>query len=413
MPFDLDLYPAGSRLVDGELYLGGCPASAIAAAYGTPALVVSEDALRARAREYLTAFTARHSDSRVYFASKAFAAVSIERILASEGIGCDVVSVGELAIARAAGMDPARMVLHGNAKSDDDVRAALDAGVGHVVVDGPDDVDRLARLAVIPQPVLLRVTPGIDADTHEAMATGHYASKFGVPVDRAADMIARIEAEPMLRMDGLHAHIGSAITALDQFRAAVAALATLGRWPVYDLGGGLGVPYTSGDPWVSVDAYADAVVGAVHEHLGRDVTLIVEPGRSMVAQSVVTLYTVTTVKHGDRTHVAVDGGMGENLEYALYGQRFQPSTLGRSGPEVTVDLVGRHCETGDIVVPAASMVLPRVGDLVALPVTGAYTYSMSNNYNAALRPPVVFCSAGKARLGIRRETVEDLMRREC
>lgn len=413
MGLDLWLFPDGSRVDGGgELFIGGCPVRELAREFGTPALIVAEDALRQRARDYRHAFTSRHPDTRVFFASKAFASVSVERVLADEGIGCDVVSAGELAIALAAGMDPADMLLHGNAKSDGDIRAALHAGIGYVVVDNTDDIDRIARLATRPQPVLLRVTPGIQAQTHEAMATGHAASKFGVPTAAAPEVIERMLAEPMLRMDGLHAHIGSGITDLDQFEAEVAALATLGRWPVYDLGGGLGVPYTSGDPAPGVDAYAKVLVDAVHAYLGRDVRLIVEPGRSMTAQAAVTLYSVVTVKRGERIHVAVDGGMGENLERALYGQRFQPWVVGRAGEEVTCDLVGRHCETGDIVVSDARLVLPGIGDLVVLPVTGAYCYALSNNYNAACRPPVVFCRGGKARLGVRRETIEDLMRRE-
>ena len=217
----------------------------------------------------------------------------------------------------------------------------------------------------------------------------------------------------MIDLRGLHAHIGSQIVNLDQFEAAVGALGALGEFEVYDLGGGLGVRYEPGELAPGIDDYLDRLVAAAHHQLGTDVELIVEPGRSLVGPAGVTLYRVVTVKQAGQLHVAVDGGMGDNLEHSLYGQRFTPLVVGRwAEPEVTADLVGRHCEAGDIITPQVRLNSPRVGDLVVVPVTGAYCFTMANNYNAALRPPVIYCADGRARLGVRRETLEQLLARE-
>ncbi|MCV7420157.1 diaminopimelate decarboxylase [Mycobacterium yunnanensis] len=410
---DLSLYPGGTSLdADGRLLIGGCAVADLAETYGTPAYLVDEGALRRTARSYVDAFASRHRNSLVLFASKSFPSASVIGVLAEEGCGVDAAAAGELGLALAGGADATRIVFHGNAKTDDDVRSALAAGVRYVVVDNLDDVERIGRLARQPVPVLLRVSPSLDAKTHAAMMTGHDASKFGIPSGQVDDVIRRIRREPMLDLRGLHAHVGSQLLDLDQFEAAVRALAAFERFPVYDFGGGLGVRYTSADDAPSIDDYAERLVTAVHRHLGEDVELLVEPGRSMVARNGITSYRVVTVKRGARTHVAVDGGMGDNLEVSLYGQAFQPSVIDRSGPAEVVDLVGRHCESGDELAHDVEVVSPRVGDLVTVPVTGAYCYTMSNNYNAALRPPVVFCRDGESRLAVRRETFDDLLRRE-
>jgi diaminopimelate decarboxylase len=410
---DLSLFPDGTRQdAPDDLVVGGCSLRELAARYGTPALIVDEGALRARAAEFVRALGSRHPRSGVHFACKAFPSASIIGVLGEEGLGFDVASGNELAVARAAGIDPARTVLHGNAKTDDDIQSALACGAGYIVIDNLDDVERIRRFATRTQPVLLRVTPGVRAHTHDAIATGHSGSKFGIPIDQAPEVIERIRREPSMRLDGLHMHIGSQIFDLDQFREAVVALAALGRFEVYDLGGGLASRYTSDDPVVSIDDYVGTLVDTVHEHLGRDVRLLVEPGRSLVGPTAVSLYTVVTVKRGAKTHVAVDGGMGDNLEVSLYGQKFQPWVLGEDGPLETCDLVGRHCESGDVLAYDARLTPARVGDLVTIPGTGAYTYTMSNNYNAALRPPVVLCRDGHSRLAVRREELADLLRRE-
>jgi diaminopimelate decarboxylase len=410
---DLSLLPPNAAVEGHDLSVGGCSLTEVAAEFGTPAFVIDEQALRDRARAYREGLAARHPRSRVCFAMKSFPSASMVSVLASEGLGLDVVGAGELRIALAAGADPAGIVMHGNAKSDEDIRAALEAAIGYIIVDGFDDIDRIDRLASRPAPVLLRVSPGIESHTHAALATGGKASKFGIPVEHVPEAIARMQASPNIDLRGLHAHIGSQITNLQQFEAEVAALATLGDFDVYDLGGGLGVRYEPGDVAPTIEEYLERLVAAAHRHLGRDVELIIEPGRSLVAPVGLTLYRVLTMKQSGLLHVAVDGGMGDNLEYSLYGQRFTPIVVGRwDEPEVLADLVGRHCESGDIVTPEVMLRSPQIGDLVVVPVTGAYCFTMCNNYNGALRPPVIYCSGGVARLGVRRETQDELVARE-
>jgi diaminopimelate decarboxylase len=413
MSIDLSLYPDGTTLdASGRLLIGGCPVAELAERFGTPAMLLDAGALRRRAREYQEAFTSRHARSRVLFAAKSFPSASVIRLLVEAGCGVDTAAWGELRMAIAAGADPHSIVLHGNAKTDADIRAAIEAGVGHVVIDNLDDLERIARLATNVVPVLLRVSPSVTAATHEAMQTGHEDSKFGVPPDRVDEVVAALNAEPRVSLRGLHAHIGSQVADLDQFRQEVAALAEFGRFGVYDLGGGLGVRYVSSDAVPTVDEYAEAVVSQVHSLLGTEVELLVEPGRSMIARSVVTAYRTVTVKRGRVTHLAVDGGMGDNLEVSLYGQPFAPSVIDRDGDPEVVDVVGRHCESGDRLAQAVEVVSPRVGDLVVVPVTGAYCFTMANNYNTALKPPVVFCEDGVATLAVRRQDFSELLDRE-
>jgi diaminopimelate decarboxylase len=410
---DLSLLPPSAVIDGADLRIGGCSLTELAAEFGTPSFILDEQALRDRARAFTDGLAARHPRSKVCFATKSFPSASMISVLTSEGLGLDVVGAGELHIALAGGADPAGIVMHGNAKSDADIRAALDAEIGYIIVDGMDDIERIDRLARRPTPVLLRVSPGIESHTHAALATGGKASKFGVPVERVPEALARMKAAPMIRMRGLHAHIGSQIVNLQQFEAEVAALATLGEFEVYDLGGGLGVRYEPGDVAPTIDEYLRVLVDAAHRHLPAGIELIIEPGRSLVAPVGVTLYRVLTMKQSGLLHVAVDGGMGDNLEYPLYGQRFTPLVIGRwDEPHVLVDLVGRHCESGDIVTPEVMLRSPQIGDLVVVPVTGAYCFTMVNNYNGALRPPVIYCADGLARLGVRRETPDELLVRE-
>ena len=408
-----DVLPRTAETRDGRLTIGGVALADVAAEFGTPAFVVDEQNLRQTAREYLDAFNARHPGTDVHFASKALPCAPVTRILAEEGLGCDVASAGELAIALAAGFDPEHVLLHGNAKSDLDMQNALDAGVGVIVIDNGDDVDRLQRLATNPQRVLLRVNPAVPGETHAAMDTGSPEAKFGVSLEEAPALLQRIGSVPQLELLGLHVHIGSQLLDLEGFGKAAAALATLGRFPVYDLGGGLGIAYRPEDGAPSIADYAEATVTALHEHLDPDAQLIVEPGRSVVGRSMITLYDVITVKRGRLTHVAVNGGMGDNLEPMLYGQRFAPFVLdeqrGRAGE--ICELVGHHCESGDVLERGVELATPQVGDRIVMPVTGAYCYSLSNNYNGARRPPVVLCNDGEATLAVRRETFDDLLAR--
>jgi diaminopimelate decarboxylase len=335
--------------------------------------------------------------------------------MVEEGLWIDVAGGGEIVTALAAGADPATVVLHGNAKTTEEIQLAVEAGVGTVVVDNFDDIDRLE--AVVPsgleQGCLVRVIPGVQASTHAAHATGHEGSKFGLTPRVAREAIARLQRSDRLRMDGLHTHVGSQIMVAEELAAAVEPLAALGRFPVYDLGGGLGARYTYADHPPSLDRYLDVLIDAARAHLPADARILIEPGRSMVASSAVTLYTVTTVKPGTTTFVAVDGGMADNLEVALVGQRFEATVVNRvGGGGQPVTVVGRHCESGDVLSENVPLRDAVVGDLLAVPATGAYCYTMSNNYNGARRIPVVFVNDGQSRLVVRRDTWPDLLSRD-
>ena len=413
----LSLFPSGSRLAeDGMVSLDGCRADELVEQFGTPVLVVAEQAVRDRAREYADGLAARWPNSRVVFASKAFPCTAVQRLMVSEGLGLDVAGGGEIITALRAGVDPPLIVLHGNAKSDEEIALAVEHGIGLVAVDNSDDVDRLE--ATVPagrtQAVLVRVIPGVTADTHSHVLTGHEGSKFGLAPDAAAELIKRIEASPRLDMRGLHVHVGSQILDVEPFAESVAPVAALGEFPVYDLGGGLGARYTWTDRRPEVADYLDALIGAARTHLPATAEIIIEPGRSMVAESACTLYRVTTVKRGMHTFVAVDGGMGDNLEVSLFEQRFEAGIVGRFDwpDQERVIVVGRHCESGDVLVDGVPLAGPKVGDLLAVPATGAYCYTMANNYNGNRRIPVVFVRDGAARLVVRRETYDDLIARD-
>lgn len=410
------VYPLGSRINEhGHLEIGGCDTVELAAQFGTPAFIVAEEDLRARARAYRDGLAALHHDSDVLFASKAFPCTAVYRLLAQEGLACDVASGGELALALAGGFDPARIYLHGNAKSEDELREALAAGVGHVVLDSTDDIRRLERVAAArgsTQEVLLRVTPDIAGDTHAAISTGQADSKFGFSMAQARAAIDLVAACGHLRLVGLHCHIGSQLLELEPFTRAVAALATLGAFDVYNLGGGLGVAYIDSQQSPPVSAYLGALIDAARVTLPGAPRLLVEPGRSLVANSTVTLYTVQTVKRNISTWVAVDGGMSDNLRPMLYGARYEAQLVERPGGDCECVVAGKHCESGDIIVPAARLARPRAGDILCTPATGAYTFAMANNYNGALRPPVIFCAEGSARVVCRRETEQDLLARD-
>jgi diaminopimelate decarboxylase len=413
----LDLLPPGSTTdADGMLIIGDCRADDLANEFGTPVLVVAEEALRARAREYVAELISRWSNARVVFASKAFPCTAVQRVMVQEGLGLDVAGGGEILTALKAGVNPALIVLHGNAKTTEEITMAVEGGVGLIVVDGPDDVDRLE--AIVPtgrtQDVLVRIIPGVTADTHAHVLTGHEGSKFGLSPAAAAALIRRVDHSPRLRMRGLHAHVGSQILQAEPLAAAVAPLAALGQFEIYDLGGGLGARYTWTDQPPSVAEYLDVLIAAAREHLPPNAEIIIEPGRSMVASSAATIYRVITIKRGPITFVAVDGGMGDNLEVALFDQRFEAGIANRldasEGESVTV--VGRHCESGDILVDGVPLNAPRVDDLLVVPATGAYCYTMSNNYNGNRRIPVVFVASKTPRLVVRRETWDDLAARD-
>jgi len=410
------VYPIGSRLNDhGRLEVGGCDVIELAQRFGTPAYVVAEEDLRARARAFRGAFEAAgDSDYEVVFASKAFPATAVMRLFAQEGLGCDVASAGELHLALRAGFDPARLVLHGNARDDFEFSLALDRGVGLIVIDGFDDIERLARLlpAGARQRVLVRVTPGVRGETHDKISTGQANSKFGFGLGEAGEAIERVRAVAGLDLRGLHFHIGSNLLALEPFRDAIAAIAGLGDFPVYDLGGGLGVAYTADQEPPAIEDYVGELVAAVGELLGPGKRILIEPGRALVANGVVTLYRVVAVKQNVSRWVALDGGMSDNLRPMLYGARYEAQVADRFGGSTRVELAGKHCESGDVLISGAVLDDPCVGDVVVVPATGAYGHAMANNYNGVPRPPVIFCRDGEARVVVRRETLDDLHARD-
>ena len=408
-------YPIASRIdEDGRLQLGGCDAVELAREFGTPAYIVVEDDLRARAQMFVEAFRSRTTDFDVLFASKAFPCTAVYRVLAEEGIACDVASGGELALALRGGFDPARIYMHGNAKSVDELRQARAAGVGHIVVDNADEIERLE--AVVgdgpPQPVLLRVAPDVRGETHDKISTGQADTKFGFSMADAPAAIARAAESAALDLVGLHIHIGSQILELDPFRRAIEAIAELGDFGTYNLGGGLGVAYTSEQEPPRINDYVAAKVEAADRAFGPGKRLLEEPGRALVANSTVTLYTVQSVKRNVSTWVAVDGGMSDNLRPMLYGATYEAQIADRFGGGTLSRLTGKHCESGDIIVRDVELADPRVGDVIVTPATGAYGHAMANNYNGVPRPPVVFVSGGDARLVVRRETYDDLAARD-
>ena len=411
----VNVLPDASEIRDGRLLIGGCDAEAVAREHGTPAYVFAEDDLRSRARAFRDALAAHHDGpGEVVFASKALPCTPVLRLFAQEGLGCDVASGGELHLALHAGFAPERIYLHGNAKSRAELAMAVEAGVGTVVLDNADEARRLAEMmGGRSQRVLLRVTPGVGADTHEAILTGQAGSKFGFAPDDARALIA--DPPPGLRIDGLHMHLGSQLFAMEPYRRAIRALGTLGEFPVYDLGGGLGVPYTAGDPQLDVETWVAGMVEAAHEELGGGRELVLEPGRALVANAGVTLYGVDSVKPGAAGEllVAVDGGMSDNLRPMLYGAGYEAHVVTRMGAGgVPSTVVGKHCESGDVLVRDALLPDPRPGDVIVTPATGAYGYALANNYNGQPRPPVVFCSGGSSRVVVRRETYEELHGRD-
>jgi diaminopimelate decarboxylase len=410
------VYPLGSRVnAAGHLEVGGCDVFDVAREHGTPAYLVAEDDLRGRARAFREAFAARHDDFEVLYASKAFPCTAAYRLFAEEGLSCDVASGGELHMALAAGFEPGRIYLHGNAKSEAELRYALDAGVGHVVIDNFDDIDRLEGMVDSnrSQRVMVRVTPGVKPSTHDFISTGQLDSKFGLGLDQARAAIERLRGSDRLDLVGLHMHIGSQIFELASFQYAIEAIAELGEFDVYDLGGGLGVAYTSEDEPPSIEAYVEAKVSAAHEALGRDKRLLIEPGRALVANAGVTVYRVETVKRGLSTYVGVDGGMSDNLRPMLYGATYEAAIADRLGPGGELcHVAGKHCESSDVIVRDVHLHDPRPGDLLVTPATGAYGHAMASNYNGVPRPPVIFCRDGDARVVVRRETYDDLLARD-
>jgi diaminopimelate decarboxylase len=414
--------PVGSRVNErGHLEIGGCDVVELAAEFGTPAYVYAEDDVRERARAYLEAFRSRTDDFEVLFASKAAPFTAAYRLCREEGLSVDVASGGELHMALRAGFDRSRIYLHGNNKSEAELRYAIETGVAQIVLDGFGEIELLDGLLDGPQEVLIRVTPGIVADTHTYIQTGQLDSKFGFGLEDglAKRAIEAVRASRHLELAGLHAHIGSQIFELEPYTKAIEALAELvdGDWcRILNVGGGLGIAYTAEDEPPSIDSYVDVKVRGVERVFDPVPRILVEPGRSLVGNAGVTIYRVGTVKDipGVRTYVAVDGGMSDNLRPMLYGARYEALVADRAAaaPDVQATVAGMHCESGDILIRDVALASPRRGDVLVTPATGAYGYAMASNYNGVPRPPVVFCASGDARLVVRGESWDDLTARD-
>lgn len=445
------VWPAAARRrEDGQLELGGVAARDLVAQYGTPVLVLDEGEVRSRARATREAFedaAARHgTTARVYYAGKAFLSTEVARWVTDEGLRVDVCTRGELEVALAAGVPAAQLGFHGNNKSVSELERAVEVGIGSIVIDSVWELDRLAaiveRLGRVDsgaQDVLLRVNSGVHAETHHFLATSHEDQKFGFGLENAPELVARVRATPGLNLVGLHCHIGSQIFGTAGFRASAARLLGVladlpgGPLPVLNLGGGFGIAYTSADEPTPIAELADGIVevvaGEAHT-LGVPVpALAFEPGRSVVGTAGVTLYQIGTTKdvsvetsgaasgsHAIRRYVSVDGGMSDNPRPALYGAQFSARIADRTSTAdpALVRVVGKHCESGDIVVDAEYLpadVAP--GDLLAVPATGAYCYALASNYNHVPRPPIVAVRNGASRVIVRGETIDDLLARDA
>lgn len=418
----------------GHLIIGGCDATELARQFGTPLYVLDEATLRTQARTYKSAFAAHYPDSSVAYASKAYLSLALARLLAEEGLGLDVVSGGELFVAHRAGFPLERVHFHGNNKSPEELAMALDLGVGRIVVDNQHELRLLSDLAAgrgLTAAILLRLSPGVDPHTHAYNTTGLVDSKFGLPIvtGQAEEAVAEALRLPALRLLGLHAHIGSQILELAPYRQTIATLfdfaATLrDRYSFvpaeFSPGGGWGIAYTPEQEPPTIPAIAETIATAVRDNAARVglplPRLIVEPGRSIVGRAGVALYTVGAIKDipGVRCYMAVDGGMADNVRPALYGARYVALAANRLHEPCTqtVTIAGKYCESGDILIPEATLPPLAAGDLLAIPAAGAYCLALSSNYNLALRPAVVMVCDGVARLIRRRETYEDLLRCE-
>ncbi len=417
-PVDLSLLPASAKVVDGRISVGGCDLLEVAEEFGTPLFVYDAAELRNHFTEAV-----EHFGPGVAYATKAFLTPGLAKLASETGISFDVSTGGEYECVRRAGVDASRLVMHGNNKQPDELRRAVVEGVQWIVVDNFDELDRLETLAAeLGQGVdlLVRINPGIEVHTHEFISTGNRDSKFGFPTwtDDAARAIERIRDHELLRFKGIHLHIGSFVLQIENFIEALDTVAPMVRQyspDVMIVGGGLGVRYLNEDECPSFADWAQAILAWGRETL-PGVTLLAEPGRSMVAQAGLTLYTLGSLQtKGDRTFAAVDGGMSDNPRPMLYDSGYEAFSVNDPQAErpVAAQVVGRHCESGDIVVPRAF--LPEsltVGDVVCTPVTGAYGYTMASNYNMVARPAVVFVEDGTATLMTRRETYDDLFARE-
>jgi len=416
----LDLLP-DTATVDpgGKLAIGGCDVSDLAAEFGTPLFVYDEEHLRGRCREAVSAFP-----DGVAYATKAFLCGAMAQLAHDEGMFLDVATGGEIHVALASGVPADRLVFHGNNKSVTELRQALEAGVGRIVIDSLVEFERIETLVAggCPTPtVLVRVNPGVEAHTHEFLRTGAADSKFGITIvgGMAAGLVARARKSDVMRLIGIHAHVGSQVFDVSSFEKAIGVIAEFAA-PLdieeLSIGGGLGVAYVEGEEAPTISEWGAAIARAASA-AGIEARVVAEPGRSIVAQAAITVYTAGTIKEipGVRTYVSVDGGMSDNPRPVLYGSGYEVFSPAATTSDRTreIRLVGKHCESGDVL--AWSARVPEglsVGDLLATPVTGAYGHSMGSNYNMVRRPAVVFVRSGNPRLVVRRETHDDLLTRD-
>lgn len=434
------IWPASAhRDADGELIVGGVPAGLLARTYGTPLQVLDEGEVRRRAAAIRSAFDAaaeaHGTTARVYYAGKALLNTSVVRWVTEEGLNVDVCTGGELEVALAAGADAGRLGFHGNNKSVPELERAVEVGIGTVVIDSEIEIERLAAIVSrtgTTQRVMLRVNSGVHAETHDFLATAHEDQKFGTPLSLAPGLVSRIREIEGLEFVGLHCHIGSQIFGVAGFRESAARVLDLhqellagGDVPQLNLGGGFGIAYTRVDTPEPIEDLAQGIVDAVAEGCAargiRIPALSFEPGRVIVGNAGITLYEVGTIKdvaleQGERRYVSVDGGMSDNARPALYGAQYSARLASRAGEDapVLVRVVGKHCESGDIVVDHEYLpgdVAP--GDLLAVPSTGAYCAPLSSNYNHIARPPIVAVRDGESRVIVRGESLDDLLARDA
>jgi diaminopimelate decarboxylase len=415
-------YPIDAAVgANGHLTIGGCDVLDVVSEFGTPSYIYAASDLRSRAHAVVDAFAAAErefgdgsaEEPGVLFASKSFPCTAAYRLMAAEGIYCDVASGGELHLALKGGFAPERILLHGNNKTDAELQQAIDAGIGYIVIDSFDEIERLTgRLPADGPRTLVRVAPGIKPSTHAYIQTGQVDSKFGIPLSQVEQAIQKAP-----NFVGLHCHLGSQFFEVDIFRAAVEVLAGFEvECSVVNVGGGFGIPYLEHEHPPAIAEYAREITSSIREHFGPAAKILVEPGRWLVGNAGVTAYRVGTVKEipGVRRYVAVDGGMSDNIRPMLYDADYTAVIADRpdARPERDVRVVGMHCESGDVILPEVMLDEPAVGDTLVVPATGAYGHAMASNYNGVTRPPVIFCEGGEARVVVRRETFDDLSARD-
>ena len=425
---NLSTFPS-TTFINGEdhLSIGGCDLIDLAHEFGTPLYIFDEVTLRDMCSQFRDEFASRYPDSQVLYASKAYINPALARIFSEEGLGLDVVSGGELAVAQAADFNADLVYFHGNNKGLEELEAALDWGIGRVVVDNPREmelVNEMAHARGIVQDILIRVSPGVDPHTHSHTTTGILDSKFGIPIETglAEQAVQQAMAAPNLRLLGLHFHLGSPIYEIEPYTRAIDVTMSFAsemeerhglELKEFSPGGGFAIQYTADEPPPDVSQYADAITSAILERTQTPPRLLIEPGRAIAGRAGVALYSVGTTKNvpGIRKYVSVDGGMGDNIRPAIYGSRYEAMVANRaSAPtQETVTIAGKFCESGDILVENVDLPVVYSEDLIAIPASGAYCLAMASNYNVAPRPPIVLVRDGEPRLIRRRETFQDLM----